>query len=134
MRRCASPSCHRSVSCPTIDPRTAEASARAEKHAFRVFDRCVPIRDLAYSPLADDAFELGASHVDWDDATSVAFSHHVDGALRIARANHTTELIQSDANCPYLGVNRIGFALRFDAVSSKLAESKAGIDCVVCLR
>ena len=119
--------------CAKLDPVAAEASLRTSQLPFTTFQYCSATGSGKYEPEPRDAFALGAEYWEWEeDAAGAHLRRSREGSLHVDSANHTPQLIASDANCYRDGENRIGFGLRFDAVSSKLEESKPGIDCVVC--
>lgn len=119
--------------CAPIDAAAAEGSVRTTSLPFQTFQYCWPTGDGKYTPEARDGFTLGADYWEWnEEPTGVRLQRVREGSLKVDPANHTPALIESNANCSWRGVNNIGFGLRFDSVSSKLQESRPGIDCVVC--
>ncbi|MBS2014841.1 MAG: hypothetical protein JST00_18270 [Deltaproteobacteria bacterium] len=115
--------------------KAAEEQARASKLTYETFEWCIPKGSGSYAVGPADTFAVEGRSWRYDEtATGVDLVERARATLRVAPANVTPELTSSNANCPLLGVPRVGWVLTFDTQKPSMLEAHPGIDCVVCAR
>jgi hypothetical protein len=125
--------------CPNLNHAIARQVVLGSEFPYSIFDTCYWIGADTYSPNGLDtiAFVVGSSWAWQEDPTlpRVLFRKSTQGRLVVNPANHTPDLINSDANCPgENGQPNIGFRLTMDSVTNGLVVSQPGLNCIVCLR
>jgi hypothetical protein len=125
--------------CPNLDEELAEQAVMNSHYAYSIYRYCYYVGAGVYSPNALDSIAFNpVARWAWNEdplTPRVLFTKSNEGRLLLNRANHTGELIQSDANCPgENGQPKIGFRLTLDSVENDLVSSTPGLNCVVCLR
>ncbi|AKF10303.1 hypothetical protein [Sandaracinus amylolyticus] len=125
--------------CPERPEEVVEAIVRATPFHYTHFapppaDGCQPVGEGMYTAAPGDAVTFDdAVELLWDDAAPIRMRRLRAVTLELATANHTAELIQSDANCSIEG-RRIGWIRIYDEVTGEIvSEIKTPVrGCIVC--
>lgn len=108
-----------------------EAAVLSASYPFTTFFRCVQTGSGKYEPRGKDQVELGGKPA-WhffEDAGGAALWLLRPASLRVAAANVTQELLDSDAAC---SPSNVGFGATVDALSGQVLGTRPGLGCVVC--
>ena len=126
--------------CPELAPDQLDDTLRQQVFVFATFlpppNVCVLSDPGEYHAHDDDSLVLEPGfEVLWDDAEVVTIFRFRSATLRVAPANYTDDLINSDANCPDDdGTFDIGWIRFFDPVSGRVIGDKPAPKpgCIVC--
>ncbi|UJR86285.1 hypothetical protein [Sandaracinus amylolyticus] len=125
--------------CADRPEEVVEAIVRATPFDYTHFapppaDGCQPVGEGTYTAASNDTVTFDEeTELLWDDAAPIRLRRLRSVTLELATANHTAELIQSDANCSIEG-RRIGWIRIYDAVTGEIvSEIKTPVrGCIVC--
>jgi len=126
------------AACNSLTEAAATAAARHTPLQATVFSRCAPMGTVFYTPKSNDVFQVSPDE-EWtwaDDPGQVLLTGQRTLRVIVDPANHTPDLLSSDANCPAPGGAGddfvIGFDITFDVHTGEILHVKPGLDCIVC--
>lgn len=126
------------AACNTLTEAAAIARAQTTPLRASVFSQCNPTGTVTYTPQANDTFQLAPTDVwTWHEATpGVLLSGERTLRVILHPANHTPDLLSSDARCPTPDGDgddfTVGFDVVFDVHTGEIVSVKPGLDCIVC--
>jgi hypothetical protein len=123
--------------CTTLTEAAAVATLRKTPLPATVFSQCSPIGAITYTPRTNDLVSSRPGDVwTWhEDVGQSLLSGQRTLRVVVATANHTPELLASDARCPVGNTGEdftIGFDIVFDVHTGEVVSVKPGLGCVVC--
>jgi hypothetical protein len=125
-------------SCPNLNQNLARQAVLNTPFTYSYFRLCAYMGSGTYAPDGMDTiqFQPTASWSWLEDPVlpRVLFTKSTPGTLTLGPGNYTRKLIQSDANCPVIGQQNIGFALTMDSVLNSVVSYRPGLSCIVCLQ